>query len=129
MRRWLVVVFLVAASALPLSASAFVTTPRFENMSQFIDQGLTVGQVDALERAFVKFRPHARYVTMFSDLTPGPHSDTSRFFTSTFELNVDTTFYKAKIRYAGLNDIRLYLYGGKPRHLVFDSGTMQAPGR
>lgn len=98
----------------------------FNGMSAFISGGLTTSQVNGLLKAFSKFAPTAKTISMNTDsLSPGPHDPNSGdpTFTIDFSVSIDSAPYSGTVKYSGLDIIRLFLYGANKKQ-IFDSGVI-----
>jgi hypothetical protein len=98
----------------------------FQGMSSFIDSGLTTDQDNGLIKAFSKFSPKSRDISVdVSSLSPGPHNPDSSdpSFTINFSVRIDSASYAGTARYSGLHAVRLILYT-KDDKQVFDSGII-----
>lgn len=93
----------------------------FSGLSSFVDSGLTNDQVNNLIKAFSKYAPSAKTVTVDTNsLVPDPHDPGSPVFTIRFKATVDSTPYQGLVKYSGLEMARLILYADNGKQ-VFDS--------
>lgn len=99
---------------------------NFENMSTILGDGITNGQLGALEKAFFTFKQSAKVVDVNkSSVENGPHNpNISANFTINFSVTIDSVSYKAVATYSDLTSIDLTLYNPANNSLVFDSGNI-----
>ncbi len=98
----------------------------FNGMSAFIDNGLTTDQSNNLTKAFSKFAPKARSVSVDANsLSPGPHNPRSAdpSFSINFNVSIDGVSYSGTVKYSGLYLVRLFLFN-QAQQQVFDSGNI-----
>lgn len=107
-----------------------VDNVSFNGFNKLIDMGLTTDQMAILKLDLFHFDTAARNVTInSSNIYREPHNpnvDTS--FAIDFNVTIDRQAYKARASYAGLEDIRLYMYDATTGNLLFDSYTNTAKG-
>jgi methionine-rich copper-binding protein CopC len=98
----------------------------FDGVGTLSNLGITAAQINGLTGAFSKFAPKAKAVIIdTASVVQAPHDkNSSRDDFITFTVKIDNTSYNAKIEYAGLADIHLYLYDQKTGGVVYDSGIL-----
>lgn len=105
--------------------------PLFLGFDDLIDHGLSQEQLQGLKTAFYNYSKTLEQPLKEISIDVKNIVDTKeergneQFFVSNFPVMLDRKdVYKAKIEYTGLNDIRLYIYDGQRRTLVYDSKTI-----
>ena len=98
----------------------------FDTLAKY---GPTTAQLADLQKAFFKFAPNAKKITLdTSSIKPAPHDPNSASTTSTinFGVTVDNTTYQAKIDYFNLTSLDLHLYDVGTGGQLFDSGEVDS---
>jgi hypothetical protein len=103
---------------------------QFTGTNALLNNGLTVDQISNLKEAFFQFKKSAQTINIVpSSVEPGAHNanvDTS--FTINFNVLIDSTSYKATIKYSGLDDTELLLYTPQNNTQVFDKIVVTSTG-
>ena len=100
------------------------TNRDFQGTDALVDEGVSQAQIDALDHAFYLYAPSIKQVIIDpASINPAPHDPNGYMDTIRFNVKVGPTPYKARINYANLTAVRLFLYdaGGKQ---IYDSNTI-----
>ncbi len=100
--------------------------PAFNGFSSLVDHGLTTDQTNILTQAFSDFAPKATTITVDpNSIAAAPHNpNVDVTFATNFNVTINSTKYRAVIRYADTESLELLLYNPATGKLVYDSGTV-----